>query len=193
MRYLIKMLALLAIASVRLAAPSSASEEAWRALREGGVVALIRHARAPGTGDPAGFRLHDCATQRNLSEAGREQARRLGARFAREGVSVARVLSSRWCRALDTARLAFGSNVEPTPALDSFFDDQRSRQSQTDGARRLITDWRSRQGVLVLVTHQVNITALTGLSLREGEVVVIRPAEASFDIVDRIPVFEPER
>jgi phosphohistidine phosphatase SixA len=176
----IKVLGLSALVAVSLIQPASASEEAWRALRQGGAVALIRHARAPGTGDPAGFQLEDCTTQRNLSDAGRKQAKRLGARFAAEGVHVARVLSSRWCRALDTARLAFGSKVEPASALDSFFDDRRMGQSQTSAARQLVTEWRYREGALVLVTHQVNITALTGVSPGEGEVVVLaREQQAS--------------
>ena len=168
------------------ALPASASEEAWRALRQGGVVALVRHARAPGIGDPAGFRLEDCSTQRNLSEEGRNQARRLGSRFAAEGIQVARVLSSRWCRALDTARLAFGPKVEPEPALDSSFGDPEARDPRTDAVRRLIAEWRSQPGVLVLVTHQVNMTALTGSSAGDGELLVLAPDEAGFNLVGRV-------
>ena len=81
----------------------------WAALRAGGHVALIRHALAPGTGDPAGFRVDDCATQRNLSPTGRAQARAIGERFRANGIDTAAVLSSQWCRCLDTAReLALG-------------------------------------------------------------------------------------
>jgi phosphohistidine phosphatase SixA len=167
-------------------APAAASEAAWQALRQGGAVALIRHARAPGVGDPPGFRLEDCATQRNLSGEGRDQARRLGARFRDERVEVAQVLSSRWCRALDTGRLAFGNGVEPTAALDSFFEDRSGRNAQTEAARKLILDWRGRPGILVLVTHQVNITALTGSSVGEGEVLVVAPDESSLRVVGRI-------
>jgi hypothetical protein len=113
----------LALVLALLAGPAGATEAAWQALRGGGVVALMRHARAPGVGDPPGFRLEDCATQRNLSAEGRDQARRIGEAFRAQGVAVARVLSSRWCRALDTARLAFGT-VEPFPPLDSFFSER---------------------------------------------------------------------
>jgi phosphohistidine phosphatase SixA len=187
--WLIKVLGLSALVAVALIEPASASEEAWRALRQGGAVALIRHAHAPGTGDPAGFQLEDCTTQRNLSETGRNQAKRLGARFAAEGVHVARVLSSRWCRALDTARLAFGS-FEAASALDSFFGDRQIGLSQTSAARQLVTDWLYREGALVLVTHQVNITALTGVSPREGEVVVLVPRAAGFEVIGRIQVLE---
>lgn len=185
MRIALALTILLALAG---ALPASASEAAWQALREGGAVALFRHARAPGTGDPPGFRLEDCATQRNLSAEGREQARGIGEQFRARGIPVARVLSSRWCRSLDTARLAFGSQVEPFPPLDSFFSERDGREAQTRAVRELVEGWRS-DGVLALVTHQVNITALTGIFPAEGEAVVLRPrAGAGFDIVGRIPL-----
>ncbi len=185
MRMVLAWTILLALAG---ALPAAASEAAWQALREGGAVALFRHARAPGTGDPPGFRLEDCATQRNLSREGREQARGIGEQFRARGIPVARVLSSRWCRSLDTARLAFGAMVEPFPPLDSFFSERDGREAQTRAVRELVEGWRS-DGVLALVTHQVNITALTGIFPAEGEAVVLRPrAGTGFDIVGRIPL-----
>ncbi|HZH53054.1 MAG TPA: histidine phosphatase family protein [Microvirga sp.] len=167
------------------AQPSFGVEAAWQALRTGGTVALLRHARAPGTGDPAGFRLDDCSSQRNLSEEGRRQSRGIGAQFRTRGVVVERVLSSRWCRSLETARLAFGSKVEPYPPLDSFFSTRDGSDRQTQEVHRLIEGWRG-SGVLVLVTHQVNITALTGVFPAEGEILVLRPRAGGFDLVDRI-------
>jgi broad specificity phosphatase PhoE len=159
---------------------------AWRALREGGAVALLRHAQAPGTGDPPGFRLGDCSTQRNLSSEGREQARRIGEQFQANHIPIARVLSSAWCRCLETARLAFGDRVEPLAALNSFFSTQDADEAQTRAVRALVEGWRAQSGVLVLVTHQVNITALTGLYPAEGEVLVLRPsATAGFDLAAR--------
>ncbi len=180
---MIRIAALLVL--IAAAFPAAASDAAWEALRTGGTVALLRHARAPGTGDPAGFRLEDCATQRNLSEDGRDQARRIGAAFREHGVRIARILSSRWCRALDTARLAFGS-VEPFPALDSFFGDRGTEAAQTRAVRDLIARWQGQSGVLALVTHQVNITALTGVFPAEGEVLVLRPDGDGFAIVGRV-------
>ncbi len=166
--------------------PSLASEVAWHALREGGTVVLLRHAQAPGTGDPPGFRLGDCSTQRNLSSEGREQARQIGARFTANQIPIERVLSSEWCRCLDTARLAFGDRVEPFPALNSFFSNQDAEGAQTRAVRELVEGWRAQSGVLVLVTHQVNITALTGVFPAEGEILVLRPRAASgFDVVAR--------
>jgi phosphohistidine phosphatase SixA len=176
---------LLVLIALACSMPALASEAAWQALREGGTVALLRHARAPGTGDPAGFRLGECATQRNLSAEGREQSRRIGAAFETQGVAVERVLSSRWCRALDTARLAFGDRTEPFPPLDSFFSDRTEGAGQTQAVRAAVASWRG-PGVLALVTHQVNITALTGVFPAEGEVIVLRPGGGSFEIVGTI-------
>jgi phosphohistidine phosphatase SixA len=162
-------------------------DSAWRVLKAGGTVALLRHARAPGTGDPSGFRLDDCSTQRNLSAEGREQARRIGRAFAERAIAVERVLSSRWCRALETARLAFGPATEPFPPLDSFFSNRSDRETQTQAVRQTVEAWRSSRGVLVLVTHQVNITALTGVFPSEGEVQILRPRpNAGFDLVGTI-------
>lgn len=153
--------------------PASADENLWNQLRNGGHVLLIRHAETePGIGDPPGFRLEDCSSQRNLSSAGRAQSRHIGERFASNGIPVDRVLSSRWCRCLDTARLAFGK-ATPEPVLDSFFADQARSDAQTAAARARIQAFRG-PGNLVLVTHQVNITAITGKSPAQGEIFVVR-------------------
>jgi phosphohistidine phosphatase SixA len=179
-------LALVLMTLTSWAQPAWSSEEVWQALKQGGTVAVFRHARAPGTGDPANFQLDDCSTQRNLSEEGRRQAQRIGDQFKSKQVHVERVLSSRWCRALDTARLAFGALAEPFPPLDSFFSGRDQEPAQTQAVRRTIEGWRS-AGVLVLVTHQVNITALTGVFPNEGEMLVLRPrADSGFDVVGRI-------
>ena len=154
--------------------PVAAEETLWDLLRGGGQVVLIRHASTvAGLGDPPGFRVEDCATQRNLSETGRAEARRIGAVFRRRGIPVDRVMSSRWCRCLETARLAFG-RVEPWPALDSFFEDRSREQEQTRTVRALLAEPRA-GGNLVLVTHQVNITALTGIVPVMGEMIVLSP------------------
>ena len=152
--------------------PARAEDAVWDALRGGGRVVLIRHASTvAGLGDPPGFRLDDWATQRNLSDPGRAEARRIGAAFRRHGIPVDRVLSSRWCRCLETAQLAFG-RVEPWPALDSFFDDRGREPDQTRAALALMTEPLG-GGNLVLVTHQVNITALTGIVPAMGEMIVL--------------------
>lgn len=165
---------------------AKANEDAKALLADGGTVVLIRHARAPGTGDPANFTLDDCATQRNLSEEGRAQSRRMGEQFEEWGVAVDAVLSSRWCRALDTARLAFGAErVEPYPPLDSFFGDRSAAPGQTAAARERIASFDG-DGVLVMVTHQVNITALTDIFPAEGEAILLRPDGDGFSIAGRV-------
>ncbi len=157
--------------------PSLAGEAAaWKGLRSGGHVALIRHALAPGTGDPAAFTLDDCSTQRNLSDAGRAQAARIGARFRKEDIETARVFSSQWCRCLETAKLLALGPVEELPILNSFYERRENQTPQT----RALEDWLAEQDLgepVVLVTHQVNITALTGVFPTSGEMVVIRRTE----------------
>jgi phosphohistidine phosphatase SixA len=164
---LIITIALSPVVGHRTAVPARATEAAWDALRAGGTVALIRHALAPGTGDPPGFVLEDCATQRNLSDEGRAQAARLGEAFRAHGVAVDRVLSSGWCRCLDTAVLAFGA-AEAWAPLHSFFGDAGTGSAQTAEVRAGVAAWAG-PGALVLVTHQVDITALTGIVPDSGE------------------------
>jgi phosphohistidine phosphatase SixA len=181
--------ALLPIVGHREAAAARADDPAWEALRAGGKVALIRHALAPGTGDPAGFVLEDCATQRNLSDEGRAQAARIGEAFRANGVAVERVLSSGWCRCVDTATLAFGA-AEVWPPLHSFFRDAATEPAQTAEARARVAAWTG-PGTLVMVTHQVNITALTGIFPDSSEVVVLTPAPdqpAGLVVDGRIPL-----
>ena len=152
------------IATVTASAVWTLGAQATTALagqaRRGGVL-LIRHASTePGLGDPAGFTIGQCQTQRNLSEAGRAQARALGAWFARHGLPVQAVLSSQWCRCLDTAQLAFG-RVQAWPALNSTFDGQGQPEAQLRELRQRLAGVR--EGTLeVWVTHQVIMTALTG-------------------------------
>ena len=164
--------------------PAAADDALWKMLHGGGQVVLLRHASTvAGLGDPPGFRLDDCATQRNLSDAGRAEARRIGEAFRRRALPVSRVLSSRWCRCLDTARLAFGS-VKPWPALDSFFDDRSREPEQTRAVRERASQPLTR-GNLILVTHQVNITALTGLVPSQGEMVMLTPRDGGFTVAGR--------
>lgn len=157
---------------------SAADDEAlWKALGSEGHVALLRHALAPGSGDPAGFALRDCSTQRNLSDAGRQQAQRIGERFREKGVHRARVFSSQWCRCLETARLLDLGPVRELPMLNSFYQRFQRRDLQTDALARWLAS-RDLREPHVLVTHQVNISALTNVYVAEGSLVVIRRSEA---------------
>jgi len=159
----------------------------WAELAKPGAIVLFRHATAPGVGDPPGFRPGDCATQRNLDERGRAEARKLGELFRSRKVQVGAVLTSQWCRTRDTARLAFGDQAREEAAFNSFFrSSQEERQAQTARARAVLSSWRG-PGVLVVVTHQVNIQALAGVGASSAEGVVVRPKEdGSFQVVATI-------
>jgi broad specificity phosphatase PhoE len=172
-----------------LVLPSSAaaSEALWNLLAAGGQVVLLRHATTtPGVGDPAGFRVEDCASQRNLNEQGRQEARRLGAAFQSRRIPVGRVISSRFCRCLETAQLAFG-RAEPHPPLDNLIHD-RSREPERAAAIRSIAGEPPGAGNMILVTHGINIAAAVGIQPAQGEMVVITPrGKAAFDVRGRIP------
>ena len=175
---------LTAAAPLALAAEAGAPTASWAALQAGGVTVLFRHAQAPGGGDPAGWRLDDCRTQRNLDDAGRAQARRIGQAFRDRGVTVGSVHHSRWCRTRETAELAFPGQAQAAPEFDSFFGDRTRESAQTAAARQSLRTWQQQSAptaVVVVVTHQVNITALTGIVPDSGEGIVLRPTPAAAD------------
>jgi len=133
-----------------------------------GRVLMLRHATAPGVGDPPNFKLNDCATQRNLDAVGRAQAAELGARLARAGVTQAKVYSSQWCRCLETARLLkLGAPVE-LPALNSFFGRSQDREPNLEALRKFLAGLPATGPPVILVTHQVTISGITGESTASG-------------------------
>lgn len=139
-----------------------AAESALAELAKPGRVLLLRHALAPGNGDPPGFRLDDCTTQRNLDATGRAQAVALGARLARAGVTKARVFSSQWCRCLETARLLGLGPVTALPQLNSFYPSPHEREARIAGLRAFLAAQPSDGPPLILVTHQFTIAELSG-------------------------------
>lgn len=172
-------------AAFLIAMPAAATEAGWALLRNGGQVVLLRYAYAPGSGDPANFDIEKCNTQRNLSERGRQQARKIGALFAARAEPVETVYSSRYCRCLDTARMAFGSDAEPLEALDSVAAEPEKEAERTAAILQMVRDY-SGSGNLVLVTHESNIKALTGSSAREGEAVIVTTGEDRLHVAGRI-------
>jgi broad specificity phosphatase PhoE len=153
---------------------SGATEDALRLLVQPGHVLLLRHANAPGVGDPPGMRIGDCATQRNLDERGRAQARKLGGRLRAAGINGAGVFTSQWCRCRETARLLAIGRVEDLPALNSFFEQPEAKVARIQMLRKFL-DHLPRDGrPVVLVTHQMTITALTGDFPSSGEGMVLR-------------------
>jgi broad specificity phosphatase PhoE len=163
------------------------SNEAWAALLEGGHVALIRHGNAPPGygGDPPGFKIDDCKTQRNLDELGREQARALGEAFRHHGVRVDRVLSSPWCRCLETARLMAVGRVETSWALVP--DREPSVPVRLRELKEIVGAWRG-PGTLVLVTHAFTVRALLGFLPTQGDTVVLKPGSGSAAGADLVGV-----
>ena len=141
-------------------------------LQDGKKIVFIRHALAPGNGDPENFILEDCSTQRNLNERGREQSKNIGNFFRNKNISVDKVLSSEWCRCKDTARLAF-DNFETFDALNSFYDERfaMNRSNQLKNLKVFINKWNSDSN-LVIVTHYVVISALLNRGTSSGEMIV---------------------
>ena len=158
-----------------LAAASALAEpdDLIRRMQAGGHILMLRHALAPGTGDPPGFQIGDCRTQRTLNGRGREQARRIGAWLQAQGISQARVFSSQWCRCLETAALIDLGPVTPLPALNSFFERPQERELRLNALRQFIDRQPFDGGLMVLVTHYVTIAGLTGEGISSGEAVVL--------------------
>ena len=148
-----------------------ADEKLWALLRTGGQVVLIRHAvTTPGAGDPPGFRLDECSTQRNLTDEGREHARRIGEEWRKRAIAVERVLSSPWCRCVETAQLAFGK-AQRSDALGNLFGRTENRERQVAQLRKIAAE--TPKANLVLVTHGSTIAALTGINPGTGEMVIL--------------------
>ena len=174
-----------------LGAPVAAADDsqAWAALVNGGHVALIRHGNAPpGYGDPPGFKIDDCATQRNLDEKGRAQARALGEAFRRHAVRPDKILSSPWCRCLETGRLMALGPVENTWTVAA----SDKSPDRLAALKRILADWRG-PGTLVVVTHAFTVQGLVGIMPGQAETVVVKPKlgkEPGLEIVGRIPVPE---
>jgi phosphohistidine phosphatase SixA len=184
--FFVFLLALIGPFSPVAQAAEPGDEALWQRMRSGGVTVLMRHAQTvPGIGDPPGFVLGQCPTQRNLSSGGRRDARSIGAAFQRRGIAPGAVWSSRWCRCLDTARLAFG-RVRPEPSLDSMFNDDTARSSAKlrDLHARLAA--RQETTLLVLVTHDVNIRALTGQSVPSGGMVLTVLRDGKLEVIGRM-------
>ena len=180
---------LLALATL-LAMPAARADEAlWSLLKGGGQVVLMRHAlTTPGVGDPEGMRLSDCTTQRNLSDEGRAHARRVGEVFRARAIPVAQVLSSPWCRCIETARLAFGTEPQTSPALGNLFGRPDPQGRQVAQMRSLVSR-KVAGGNLVLVSHGSAIFALTGVSPAMGEMVIVTPqGDGKFVVAGRLEV-----
>ena len=177
-----------AIVLAGLAIPAPADDALWALLRGGGQVLLIRHATTtPGVGDPPGFRPDDCSTQRNLSEAGRGEARRLGEALRARNVPIGEILSSPWCRCHETARLAFGREATTWIPLSNLFGRSENSDAQVRAMRARIGAYRGKEN-LVLVSHGSTAVPLTGVSPQQAEIIVLTPRGGEqFQVAGRIP------
>jgi len=156
---------------------SFAQADAWALLRQPGHVVFMRHSDAPGSGgygDPPGFKLEDCATQRNLSEEGRAHASRTGQAFKTHGVVFDRVLTSPWCRCKETALLATGKAAEVLAPLSNLVGRSEHRESQVRALKAYLAGLDGKSRVL-FVTHGIVVNALAGVSLASGEMVIVKP------------------
>ena len=151
----------------------SANTKAISALKEGGKLIFIRHAYAPGGGDPDNFDVSNCASQRNLNEDGIEQSKRIGNFFLEKNITIDKILSSEWCRCKQTAKYAF-KNYETKSFLNSFFSKKFSHKKakQIKELKEYIKKWNGK-GNLIFVTHYVVISEILNIPVSSGEIVVV--------------------
>jgi broad specificity phosphatase PhoE len=143
-------------------------------MRAGGHILMIRHALAPGTGDPANFRIGDCSTQRNLDDRGRQQARDIGDWLRSNGITRARIYSSQWCRCLETAELFEMGAVAELPALNSFYELTQDREPNLEALRKFIAEQPPDGALIIMVTHLVTISAIADEAVSSGEGVLLK-------------------
>ena len=157
----------------------------WAEAKEGDKIILIRHALAPGGGDPPGFKIDDCKTQRNLDKVGIEQSKVIGKLFKKNKIPVDKVLSSQWCRCKDTAKYAFNNYFE-FPALNSTFQSSfaKNEPKQLKQLQTFVNNWDGDGGNLVLITHYSIITAITNVVPSSGEIVI---TDKKFNVLSTIP------
>ena len=173
-----------ALLLLSFAVPAQATEAGWALLRNGGHVVLLRNAMTTGTVEPPNFDIEKCSTQLNLSDRGRQQARKIGALFAARAAPVEKVLASRYCRTLETARLAFDDQaVEPMAALDKPTD--ATQHADVAAVMDIIKNFSGSDNI-VLVTHLENIQALTGAAAREGEALIVGLQGDKLHVLGRI-------
>jgi len=167
-------------------AAANADAQLWQKLQSGGYVVLLRHGLTePGVGDPPGFKLSDCRTERKLNAEGRAESKRLGEAFRRRQVPIAQVLSSEWCRCKDTAELAFG-RYETWPALNNLFGRHDNAAAQRSAILERASGFRG-AGNLILVSHGSTIVQVAGINPAMGEMVVMKPAGAGkLELVGRM-------
>ena len=188
MRLMICLLACLTgLCTVATAGVDSDQAEMIENMLAGGHILMIRHALAPGTGDPANFQIGDCSTQRNLDDRGRDQARAIGDWLRSKGITSARVYSSQWCRCLETAKLLKLGPVAELPALNSFYELTENREPNLKALREFITKQPPDGKLIIMVSHLVTISAIADEAVSSGEGVLLKisPTEL-YEVMGRL-------
>ena len=162
---------------------SFSSEKIINSLKNGKKLIFIRHAIAPGNGDPDNFDILDCSTQRNLNEKGRDQSKKIGEFFRSNKILFDKVLSSEWCRCKDTGVIAFG-DIETFSALNSFYDARfsKNKDKQINQLKEYIKNWDGKKN-LILITHYVVILEILGLGITSGEIII---TNKNFELIGNI-------
>ena len=187
-RRILALIQVLLLATFSQVASAQSDAELIALLQDGSHIGLMRHSTAPGSDDPPDFRLGDCSTQRNLSEGGRAQAIEIGDRLRETGITDARILSSQWCRCIDTAELMAFGPVEELPSLNSLY----SFPGQGGRMTRDTASWIAEQDLnrpTILVTHQINISSLLRTGAEEGDIVVARRDTDGLTLVGRLRLY----
>jgi len=173
--------------SLAVAGADSRQAEMIGRMKAGGHILMIRHALAPGTGDPANFRIGDCSTQRNLDDRGRKQAKAIGDWLRSNGITSARVYSSQWCRCLETAKLLEMGSVAELPALNSFYELTQDREPNLKALKTFMAQQPSDGILIILVTHFVTISAVAYEAVSSGEGVLLElRQDVPYEVVGRL-------
>ena len=174
---------LLIIISLTISNQVLSEDKILESLKEGGKIIFIRHAYAPGGGDPQNFNINDCSTQRNLSNEGINQSKLIGEFFKTNKIKIDKVLSSEWCRCKDTAKFAF-NDFETFDALNSFFSAKfvKNEKKQIKELKNYIKNWKSNKN-LILVTHYVVISSMLNIAVSSGEIVI---SDKNYEIIGSI-------
>ena len=177
-----KILTILIIGMLNFVSCAYSDDKILNLLNEGKKLIFIRHAIAPGNGDPDNFNLEDCSTQRNLDSNGIEQSKKIGLFFKNNNIKIDKILSSEWCRCKDTANYAFG-NFQTFDALNSFYDERfaDNETKQIKDLKQYVKNWDSDKN-LIFVTHYVVISSILSTASSSGELVI---SDKHFGIIGR--------
>tara|TARA_B100001741_G_scaffold139468_1_gene114974 strand:+ start:511 stop:1062 length:552 start_codon:yes stop_codon:yes gene_type:complete len=178
-----KILTILFIGMLNFVSYAYSDDKILNLLSEGKKLIFIRHAIAPGNGDPDNFNIEDCSTQRNLDSSGIEQSKKIGLFFKNNNIKIDKILSSEWCRCKDTANYAFG-NFQTFDALNSFYDEKFAinEDKQIKDLKKYIKNWESDKNI-VFVTHYVVISSILKTASSSGEIII---SDKNLNIIGRV-------